>query len=70
MRGADRRSTPGLRPADADAKRFRNETQGRRGARVRVDLERRAGGDPCLTPLTDALSEWNSPEDAEAYDGL
>jgi hypothetical protein len=69
--GADGRPTPGLRPADADAKRFWDEMQARRGDRIRVDLEGRAAGDdPYLASLTALLSEWDSPEDAEAYDGL
>ena len=69
--GADGRPTPGLRPADADAKRFWDKMQTRRGDRVRVDLEERAAGsDLYLASLTALLSEWDSPEDAEAYDGL
>jgi hypothetical protein len=69
--GADGRPTPGLRPADVGAKRFWDAMQGRRGETVHVDLaERVAANDPQLASLSALLSEWDSPEDAAAYDRL
>jgi hypothetical protein len=45
--------------------------QERRGETVSVRLE---GGPPLVDPYLESvqtlLSEWTSPEDAEAYDGL
>jgi hypothetical protein len=67
--GADGRSTPGLRPADAEAKRLWDAMQERRGERVELkpaDEE----GDRYLASLSALLSEWDSPEDAAAYDRL
>ncbi|KQP58787.1 hypothetical protein [Methylobacterium sp. Leaf108] len=43
--------------------------QARRGAMVTVEPERRPT-DAYLVSLSEGLTEWNSPEDAAAYDGL
>lgn len=43
--------------------------QARRGASVTVEPEP-APVDPYLLSLTATLTEWNSPDDAAAYDGL
>lgn len=68
--GADGRPTPGLRP-DATSKAFWDAMQQRRGAVVSVALEGQAAvKDPYLASVSALLSEWTSPEDAEAYDGL
>jgi hypothetical protein len=67
--GSDGRPTPGLRPADPAAKRFWDAMQDRRGETVRVALDE-AREDPQLASLTALLAEWDSPEDAEAYDRL
>jgi hypothetical protein len=69
--GSDGRPTPGLRPADPEAKHFWDAMQERRGERITVSLDAgREQDDPMLASLTALLSEWESPEDAEAYDGL
>jgi hypothetical protein len=65
--GADGRPTPGLRP-DAASKAFWDRMQERRGDIVRVDLQERT--DPLLASLSSLLSEWDSDEDAGAYDRL
>ena len=68
--GADGRPTPGLRP-DASFKAFWDALQERRGTVVDIALEGQAAvKDPYLASITALLSEWVSPEDAEAYDGL
>jgi hypothetical protein len=69
--GADGRPTPGLRPADSEAKRFWDAMQQRRGEQVSVFLSDADGsGDGYLASLSALLSEWDSPEDAAAYDRL
>ena len=67
--GTDGRPTDGLRPDDASLPDWR-DFQERRGERVRVELGDRPAADPYLLALTTTLTEWNSPEDAAAYDGL
>lgn len=68
--GADGRHTPGLRP-DAPFKKIWDDMQQRRGEVVSLRLEEQeSGADPYLTSIEPLLSEWLSPEDAEAYDGL
>ncbi len=68
--GSDGRPTPGLRPADSEAKQFWDSLQERRGERVRVELDEADGSDDMAASLTMLLSEWDSPEDCKAYDGL
>jgi hypothetical protein len=69
--GADGRPTPGLRPADPASKRFWEAMQERRGETVRVDIPGDEPlNDPQLASLSALLAEWESPEDAEAYDRL
>lgn len=68
--GADGRPTPGLRPADSDARRFWGALQTRRGERVSVMLADDLPDDGHLRSLVPLLSEWESPEDAAAYDRL
>ncbi|MDR7037595.1 MULTISPECIES: hypothetical protein [Methylobacterium] len=66
--GRDGRPTEGVRPEPADAAFWRTLVA-RRGAMVTVEPE--AGSvDPYLLSLSATLSEWNSPEDAAAYDEL
>ncbi len=68
--GADGRPTHGLRP-DESFKAFWDAMQERRGETVSIGLNQEARTiDPYLSSLEPLLSEWNSPEDAEAYDGL
>lgn len=68
--GADGRPTPGLRP-DASFKPFWDAMQERRGEEVTVALPGDVPTiDPYLASMEPLLSEWTSPEDAEAYDGL
>ena len=66
--GADGRPTPGLRP-DAAFKSYWDAMQERRGEVVSLE-ELAAPADPLLASLSTLLSEWNSDEDAEAYDRL
>lgn len=69
--GADGRPTPGLRPADTVSKEFWDAMQHRRGERVAVEVADTPGPkDAHLASLSALLSEWDSPEDAEAYDRL
>lgn len=65
--GGDGRPTDGLKP-DPDFRDIWRGLQARRGATVTVEPE--TGADPYLLSLTTTLTEWNSPEDAAAYDGL
>jgi hypothetical protein len=67
--GADGRPTPGLRPADAEAKRFWDALQHRRGEAIHVTLPDQPN-DLHLASIAALLSEWDSPEDAAAYDRL
>ena len=68
--GAAGRPTPGLRPADSVSKRFWDALQERRGERVRVALPDELPHGPDLASLSALLSEWDTPEDAAAYDRL
>lgn len=67
--GKDGRPTQGVKPADEEARRFWHAMQSRRGERVRLSL-----GAPAdhayLASLSALLTEWESEEDAAAYDGL
>jgi hypothetical protein len=67
--GKDGRPTDGLRPADAEAHRFWRAMQARRGERVRIALAETTDN-ALLASLDALLSEWESEEDAAAYDGL
>jgi hypothetical protein len=67
--GRDGRPTEGLRPADAEAHRFWAAMQARRGERVRVAIAE-TSGNAHLASLGALLSEWDSEEDAAAYDRL
>ena len=66
--GATGRPTDGVKPDPSEAP-FWRQLQTRRGAMITVEPEP-AKADPYLLSLTATLSEWNSPEDAAAYDGL
>lgn len=66
--GRDGRPTEGVRPDPAFAE-FWKALQARRGAMITVEPET-GGVDPYLLSLSATLSEWNSPEDAAAYDEL
>lgn len=65
--GGDGRPADGLRP-DPDFLTIWRGLPARRGATVTVEPE--TGADPYLLSLAATLTEWNSPEDAEAYDRL
>lgn len=68
--GKDGRKTNGLRP-DKAFKPFWDAMQSRRGEIVEVHLDRDGPqSDPYLASISTLLSEWDSVEDAEAYDGL
>lgn len=60
--------TDGVKPDPSEAA-FWRQLQTRRGAMITVEPER-TKADPYLLSLTATLTEWNSPEDAAAYDGL
>ncbi|WP_375463870.1 hypothetical protein [uncultured Methylobacterium sp.] len=66
--GADGRPTDGVRP-ERESSEFWQHLQTRRGAMVTVEPET-GRVDPYLLSLTATLTEWNSPDDAAAYDGL
>lgn len=68
--GSDGRTTPGLRPDDPEARRLWRALQDRRGERVAIARGNDAARDGYLSSLTTLLSEWDSPEDAAAYDRL
>lgn len=68
--GADGRATPGLRPANPEAKRIWDGLQEQRGTRVSVRLIEDLPRESQLASMTSLLAEWNTPEDAAAYDGL
>ena len=65
--GRDGRSTPGIKPI-GPMKEIWKGFQSRRGEVVEVREVRTA--DAYLTALSETLSEWNSPEDEEAFRDL
>jgi hypothetical protein len=65
--GKDGRPTPGLRPIDR-MQRVWKSFQARRGDIVTIRETRTA--DSYLEALRGTLSEWNSPEDEEAFRDL
>jgi hypothetical protein len=65
--GQDGRPTDGVKP-DPDFLNIWRDLQACRGTTVTVEPE--TGPDPYLLSLSATLNEWNSPEDAAAYDGL
>lgn len=68
--GKDGRPTNGLKP-DPASKPIWSAMQERRGQVVDVRLQDSASSsDPYLASLSGLLAEWDSLEDAEAYDGL
>ena len=70
FRKADGRPTDGLRPDDEFRDHWRSLQQ-RRGEEVSIELEGTpSADDPYLKSTTALLTEWSSPEDAKAYDGL
>ncbi|MCJ2138209.1 hypothetical protein MKK69_29865 [Methylobacterium sp. J-026] len=60
--------TDGVGPEPADAETW-HDLQSRRGSMITVEAERPMP-DPYLLSLSATLTEWNSPDDAAAYDGL
>ncbi|MGU3539117.1 hypothetical protein [Methylobacterium sp. A54F] len=66
--GRDGRPTDGVKPDPAFSE-FWKAILSRRGAMITVEAEA-GSADPYLLSLSATLSEWNSPEDAAAYDGL
>ena len=68
--GRDGRPVAGLRPSPAD-RAFWRSMQARRGEVVEVRLpDRPPAADPYLAFISGLLPEWDSPEDAAAYDEL
>lgn len=70
--GRDGRPTPGLKadPDDPSGRAAWAELQARRGESVVIDVDERKVADPYLVYLDELFHEWNSPGDAEAFDGL
>ncbi len=60
--------TDSVRPEPADAEIW-HDLQSRRGSMITVEPERPMP-DPYLLSLSATLTEWNSSDDAAAYDGL
>jgi hypothetical protein len=68
--GKDGRPTHGLKP-DPAFRPFWAALQERRGQPIEVRLQDATTlADPYLASLAGLLAEWDSPEDAQAYDGL
>ena len=68
--GRDGRPTQGLKPAP-DFKPYWDAMQQRRGEVVEVRLDGTVPIiDPYLASISGLLTEWNTPEDGQAYDGL
>jgi len=65
--GRDGRPTPGIKPI-GPMKEIWKRFQSRRGEIVEIREVRTA--DAYLDALTNALTEWNSPEDEEAFRDL
>jgi hypothetical protein len=68
--GADGRPTPGIRPDEAFKDYWNTLYQGRRGQKVEITLDEIVPADPYLASISSLLSEWDSPEDHEAYNDL
>ena len=70
--GRDGRPTPGLRadPDDGAGRAAWSMLQHRRGESVTIVPADPSGTDPYLAYLDTFFHEWNSPEDAAAFDGL
>jgi hypothetical protein len=65
------RSEPGLAVDPSSEAAWMALRQRRRGEQVSVEIESGLKAvDPYLLSLSMLLEEWNSPEDAAAYDGL
>jgi hypothetical protein len=68
--GADGRPTSGIRP-DETFKDFWNELYNtRKGEKVTIELNDLPPIDPYLAAVSAIMTEWNSPEDEEAYRDL
>ena len=68
--GSDGRPTQGVRP-DESFKDYWNELyKTRRGEKVEICLDDTPPTDPYLASISSLLSEWDSPEDHEAYHGI
>lgn len=66
-RGKDGRATPGIKPIEA-MRDVWGRMQSERGKLV--DIREVKTADSYLAALTPIMSEWNSPEDEEAYGDL
>jgi hypothetical protein len=68
--GADGRPTRGIRP-DESFKNYWNQLfQRRSGEKVEIKLNEAPIADSYLAAISSLLSEWDSPEDNEAYNDL
>lgn len=68
--GKDGRPTPGLK-ADDSFKEFWKSLQPRRGEFIRVGLaNEQMLDDPYLAAVSRMMEEWETPEDAAAFDDL
>lgn len=68
--GNDGRPTQGIRPDESFKDYWNALYQQRRGQIVNVALNDAAPSDPYLASISVLLSDWDSPEDNEAYNGL
>ncbi len=68
--GVDGRPTHGIRPDEAFKDYWNTLYRERRGQKVEIVLDETPPSDPYLASISHLLSEWDSPEDNEAYNGL
>jgi hypothetical protein len=68
--GVDGRPTPGIRPDETFRDYWNDLYQKRRGETVLVSLDDTPPADPYLASISALMSEWDSPQDNEAYNGL
>lgn len=70
--GKDGRPTPGLKadPDDGESRAVWTGLQARRGETVPVEIDEQSCVDPYIAYLDELFWEWNTPEDAAAFDDL
>jgi hypothetical protein len=68
--GAGGRPTNGIRPDDAFKDDWKKLYETKRGKIVNIELDENAIIDPYLDAISTILTEWDSEEDNEAFNGL
>ncbi|MGL5362147.1 MAG: hypothetical protein ACRDBH_04660 [Bosea sp. (in: a-proteobacteria)] len=68
--GSDGRPTQGIRPDESFKDYWNTLFQQRRGEIVQLTLNETPTADPYLASISALLSDWDSPEDNEAYNDL